>query len=84
MSVRNTAHAERVLSNLESAQWPIAAPTATLRTSNERELAAMLRRAQHHIASLALVEGLPPEVARTALAFSNEVKALLRRTEGKR
>jgi hypothetical protein len=44
------------------------------------ELAAMLKRATHHVASLGMVDGVSADVKRTALAFCNEAKALLQRT----
>jgi hypothetical protein len=87
MNLRNPTHGERVLGHLEaqdSQQWPIAMPSVRPITNNERELAAMLRRAQNHIASLALLDNLTPDIKRKALAFANEAKALLQRTEGKR
>jgi hypothetical protein len=54
-----------------------------VRASNDtaREVTAQLRKAMNHLASLSLVAGVPPDVARTALAFSNECRALLRRVE---
>jgi hypothetical protein len=87
MTPRNTAHAERVLSNLEaqgSQQWPLGTAPVIVNAAVQTkaaavDLAAMLRRAEHHLASLALVEGIKPEVARTALAFVNESRALRRR-----
>jgi hypothetical protein len=64
--------------------WPMGTTTVTpLRGSSERELSSMLRRANNHLASLALLD-LPEEVKRTALAFVRESKALLQRVEPKR
>lgn len=84
---RNLTHAARVLDHLsaQDSQWPLGSPAAPTRPANDaaRELAAQLRKAVTHLASLSMVPGVPPDVARTALAFANESKALLRRCEGK-
>ena len=73
-------------------QWPMAATRdvapVIVRAAAENkqhviELRAMLKRATHHMASLALLD-VDAEVKRTALAFCNEAKALLRRTGGDR
>lgn len=86
MSPRNHEHAGRVLDHLEAQdaqQWPIGTTAAVpLRSMNERDLAAMLKRATNHLASLALLD-VGPEVKRTAEQFCNEAKALLRRIGGK-
>jgi len=77
-STDKTAHAQRMLDHLGN-QWPISEP-ATLRTSNERELAAMLRRAVHQLASVALLD-VDAEVKQAASAFVREAQRVLRRTD---